>query len=388
MKKRIAFLTTQFAEVKSGPGRFTEYLRQWDEAPFEIHFFSEQVVEPSACVHPVKTPAWIRKLPFSWLPKAWMYRQALLHANQKLKFDYVLSADYSQAIFLPQTMMEKLWVMVNDDNYLLIFTRQDHAGSIQSTRKWARRIGYFFERRVARLARTVVSNSLYTKELVERVYKIPAAKSVLLYKAVDLSAWQYLARPARPPRKFVFIKNDWRRGGLDLILSAFVQCGYQHEIEFTIAGISDQQKAKVELAVAESGFVGTTVVKGLQNKAELKALLANADVWISMSWQEALGVSCMEAMACGIPVIASNAGGLKEVLAFGEAGFMVTTGDTSALISVLQQIDKQPDLLNQKAIFARNHVAQFSLDRMYQNLTELFSEASGPISSGSESAGS
>ncbi|MCA8940130.1 MAG: N-acetyl-alpha-D-glucosaminyl L-malate synthase BshA [Planctomycetes bacterium] len=67
-------------------------------------------------------------------------------------------------------------------------------------------------------------------------------------------------------------------------------------------------------------------------------LLPQADAFILPSEAESFGLAALEAMACGLPVVASNVGGLPEVIVDGETGFLCPVGDTNALGERLGQI--------------------------------------------------
>jgi N-acetyl-alpha-D-glucosaminyl L-malate synthase BshA len=60
-------------------------------------------------------------------------------------------------------------------------------------------------------------------------------------------------------------------------------------------------------------------------------LLSASDVFLLTSAQESFGLAALEAMACGVPVVASAVGGLPEVIPDGEAGFLRPVGDVAAL---------------------------------------------------------
>lgn len=370
---KIAFLTTQFNEVKSGPGRFAEYLRQMDSEQLEIHFFSNQIEVDLQREWSIRLPKWVKKLPLSWLPRSFAFAKKVKQVNQFQHFDWVLASDYAVGWALAMQKPEtKLAIMVNDDNFLLIYQPGSHQNGMSTSKRWARRMGYFFEKAAVKKADLIVSNSLYTKSLVEKIYPVPSSKSKLLYKAVDLSWFNWKERKSIPPRHFLFVKNDWRRGGLDLILHTFSKLPHQREIQFTLAGISESEREIVSELIQKSGFQGDSVILGLIKRPELKQLIDRADVFISMSRQEALGVSCLEAMAAGLPVIATDAGGLKEVLDNGNAGCMLPVGDEDSLLQLLDLLEENPQILMEKAKYAREHVANFSLENLSRNLKNLF----------------
>ena len=372
MKKKIAFLTSQFNEVKSGPGRFTEYLRSLEFENLEIHFFSNQITRDTATEHPVTIPKWAQKFPLTSLMRAFFFNRAVRKKDGVLAFDYILAADYTMAMFLDRNLLRKTAVMVNDDNFLLIYSKEGRRGNISLRRLWSRKLGYFLERNAVRSSAFSVANSLYTKHLIEKMYEMPPEKAVLLYKAVDLSWFEYQERSVAPPRRFLFVKNDWKRGGLDLILSAFSQLSFQNEIQLIIAGISPEEETQITELISETGFKGKADVVGLLNREKLKSEFRQADVFLNFSRQEALGVSCLEAMSSGLPVLASDAGGLKEVLQNGKAGFMIPAGDVSALVHCLNDINAHPEKLQEKAKAAIIHVETFSVQRLQTNMNQLF----------------
>jgi glycosyltransferase involved in cell wall biosynthesis len=372
MKKKIAFLTTQYREVKSGPGRFTEYLKSLDFETLEIHFFSQQIENPTQNEFPVPIPGWAQRIPFSSFFRAWFFNKAVLKQDKVTPYDFILAADYSMAMFLDPDLLKKTAVMVNDDNFLLIYSNEVNRGSLPLRTSLSRKLGYFFERSVVRKAAFSVANSLYTKELIESRYEIASEKVKLLYKAVDLSFFQFRKPEAKPPTRFLFVKNDWKRGGLDLILSAFSQLEFQDGLEIRMAGIAESQQETVKALIRNSGFRGKSEILGLVNRAQLKQMLGESDVFVNFSRQEALGVSCLEAMASGVPVLASDAGGLKEVLANGKAGFMVRSGDVSALAATLREMHHHPEILPEKALAALAHADAFSVERLRKNMDGLF----------------
>lgn len=370
--KRIAYLTTQYREVKSGPGRFTEYLRSLPLAGLEIHFFSQQIGQENGKEHPVPIPGWAQKIPFSSFFRAWWFRKAIEKAEIRQAFDYILAADYSMAMFLPDHLLKKTLVMVNDDNFLLSHSHRSAKGNLSWRTYLSRKLGYFLERRSVRSGMLAISNSRYTSGLIEEVYQMPAHRVKLLYKAVDLSWFRYQERAGGKARKWLFVKNDWKRGGLDLLFEALGKLSYGAEVEFTIAGIGAAAMEEVKKLAEERGCKARLEIKGLVNREELGHLLSQADLFLNFSRQEALGVSCLEAMASGVPVLASDAGGLKEVLDDGKAGVMVPNGDTEALLQVLEELNQHPNLLREKASYAIGHVEKFSVQHLQRNLESLF----------------
>ncbi len=83
---------------------------------------------------------------------------------------------------------------------------------------------------------------------------------------------------------------------------------------------SDAEKLSRELGVAEN-------VKFLGKQHALVDLLSAADIFLLPSQSESFGLSALEAMSCGTPVVASNIGGIPEVVIHGESGYVAELGD-------------------------------------------------------------
>jgi N-acetyl-alpha-D-glucosaminyl L-malate synthase BshA len=88
-------------------------------------------------------------------------------------------------------------------------------------------------------------------------------------------------------------------------------------------------RAECEALARELGIWQQTRFLGKQ--AELASILSVSDIFIIPSGNESFGLSALEAMACGVPVISSDVGGLSEVNVDGETGYIVKVKDVDAL---------------------------------------------------------
>ncbi len=75
----------------------------------------------------------------------------------------------------------------------------------------------------------------------------------------------------------------------------------------------------------------TTTSQFLGERADLPAVLRGAELFLLPSESESFGLAALEAMSCGVPVIASRVGGVPEVVLDGETGLLAPVGDVAAM---------------------------------------------------------
>ncbi|MBM3302351.1 MAG: glycosyltransferase family 4 protein, partial [Deltaproteobacteria bacterium] len=95
-----------------------------------------------------------------------------------------------------------------------------------------------------------------------------------------------------------------------------------------------------------SGFTGPNVREmGWFNPDRLPELYRGSDMaFIPSIWREPQGIVAIEALACGLPVVASNVGGLKEIFTDKKHGFLVTPGDVEQAVKALCTLRDDPAL--------------------------------------------
>lgn len=119
-----------------------------------------------------------------------------------------------------------------------------------------------------------------------------------------------------------------------------------------VGGESEQADAtnNAEIArlqdIAEAERVRDAIVfAGRKNRDLLKYYYAAADIFITTPWYEPFGITPLEAMACGTPVIGSNVGGIKYSVDDGRTGYLVPPEDPDALAGKISELLQNPELL-------------------------------------------
>ena len=122
-------------------------------------------------------------------------------------------------------------------------------------------------------------------------------------------------------------------------------------------------RAAAEVLARESGVWGDVRFIGKQEPVE--EILSIADLFLMPSASETFGLAALEAMACGVPVVSTDIGGLPELNVDGETGFLRPLGDVDSLTDASRRILTEPDLHARMAAAARDRaVTEFGLDRI------------------------
>jgi len=102
-------------------------------------------------------------------------------------------------------------------------------------------------------------------------------------------------------------------------------------------------------------------------------LLACADLFLLPSKNESFGLSALEALACGVPVIGSDMGGLPEVVRHGETGYLLPLGDVDQMAEAALTLLKDPDRWARFSEAARTDaVGRFSFERVVPLYEDLY----------------
>lgn len=135
--------------------------------------------------------------------------------------------------------------------------------------------------------------------------------------------------------------------GIDVLLHAFAQLpahapdGRPLHLRLLSGG---PDAAAYQALCAQLGLQARVEFVGGLPHAEMPQALRQLDIFVAPSRQESFGVAVLEASACQLPVVASDVGGLPEVVQQGHTGWLVPPGDVRALAAALLQLVQSPAL--------------------------------------------
>ncbi len=165
--------------------------------------------------------------------------------------------------------------------------------------------------------------------------------------------------------------DHWGKGHREFFTAlAALPDGYP--VEALIIG-GGRREAEMRRLAAELGLAGR--VHFLGQRDDVPDLLSALDLFVLPSHSEGVSLALLEAMAAGLPVIATAVGGLPEVVTDGDNGLLVPPEDPEALATALERLLEDPALAQRLGANARRHVEEnFSLERLGREINEIYTE--------------
>ena len=131
------------------------------------------------------------------------------------------------------------------------------------------------------------------------------------------------------------------------------------------------ERPRVEALVSELGLEAD--VEFLGERVDLPAVLRHADVFLLPSETESFGLAALEALACGVPVVASRVAGIPEVVADGEVGLLAPVGDVAGMAAHVVRLLGDRALLERFSRAARRHVeTHFQVEPMVSRYEAIY----------------
>jgi glycosyltransferase involved in cell wall biosynthesis len=137
--------------------------------------------------------------------------------------------------------------------------------------------------------------------------------------------------------------------------------------------------ARLQKIAREQGVEERVTFVGRKNREMLKYYYCAADVFISTPWYEPFGITPLEAMACGTPVIGSNVGGIKYSVVDGKTGFLVSPNDPKELALKVELLLSNPALHQQMKKASIQRVKEnFTWQKVAASVAELYKQIQVP----------
>jgi glycosyltransferase involved in cell wall biosynthesis len=133
-------------------------------------------------------------------------------------------------------------------------------------------------------------------------------------------------------------------------------------------------------ALIERLHIGNNV-KVVGFRTDVAEILKALDIFVLPSYKEAFGISLLEAMAMRVPIVATNSGGVPEILDYGDCAILVPPQEAKSLAEGIKKYLRDPDLAQKKALCARQKVErEYDLNLVLDKIQDLYLKSSDHLS--------
>lgn len=188
------------------------------------------------------------------------------------------------------------------------------------------------------------------------------------------------------------------RKGVDNVIRAVGYLLREHGISarlFVVGGNSDRPSSdatpeigRLQQIASEEGVSEQVVFVGRRGRDTLRLFYSAANVFVTTPWYEPFGITPVEAMACGIPVVGAAVGGIRSTVLNGRTGYLVPPHDPVSLARRLAQLARSPALAERLGAAGRRRAnAHFTWEGIAARMEAVYHSTVGiaPVSVSSAS---
>jgi sugar transferase (PEP-CTERM/EpsH1 system associated) len=255
----------------------------------------------------------------------------------------------------------------------LVHTKHGRNNFPTRTRRWA-------EQLAGKMTDMVVPVSTDAAEVASRVDRVPDRKLRVIQNGIEVLgvAQATPLPPGRAPRAVHVARlNRIKDQGTLLRATRAVADALPG---FTLDIVGDgPMHADIHALATELGLDEVVRFHGFRD--DVGTILASADLFVLSSLSEGISITLLEAMAAGLPVVATDVGGNREVVLPGETGMLVPVGDHAALGDAMLAVLTDPALARTMGAAGYTRVAAtFAIDRTVHAYEAIYRELLGPAS--------
>lgn len=300
----------------------------------------------------------------------------------KYWFDYALPKAFEKynidAFFSPET-----YISLNTKVPSVIVTHD--LGFLHFPKAYKSSHQAYFKKNIRKFhqnANHIIAVSEYTKQDIIKQLRVPEAKITIVYNAVrkefqrisekEKNEIQLLISGASP--YILYVGSIHPRKNIEGLISGFEdfksRCGSEHKLilfgrwAYGNKGLKDR--------IAQSPIKDEVIYKSDQD-CEVAKVMAAADSFVYPSFHEGFGIPIIEAMACGIPVVTSDIGAMKEV--GGEAAILIDPKDAQSISNGIETSIFNEELLSELEKKAAENLERFSwntsAERVYSTINDV-----------------
>lgn len=205
-------------------------------------------------------------------------------------------------------------------------------------------------------------------------FDLAPRKAFVIYPAVDTG---FFCPPVQKNKNRVLNLVtvgglNWVKGHEYLLMAAKKLKDQNIQFRLEIIG-EGRERQRVLYTIDDLGIKDQVVLAGKLKTEEIKSRLQSSDIFVCSSVSEGISNAALEAMSCGLPLVTTDCGGMREAVTDGVEGFVVPVRDSAGMTLAVMELLKSETLRSSMGISARKKVLEkFRLETQIKSFIELF----------------
>jgi glycosyltransferase involved in cell wall biosynthesis len=225
--------------------------------------------------------------------------------------------------------------------------------------------------------KAIICVSAFVKAVLENTVR-EVSKMQVVYSGVDLNRFtqkkgDILRREFQVPKGHYIVANvaaiTEQKDYHTFVRTAAHLVRYGLPIRFFIIG-EGKQRADIERYVAEQGLSKHIVFTGFRK--DIAAIFPEIDLLLFTSRKEGLGTTLLDAQGYGVPIVATNVGGIPEIVEAGKTALLAESGDDTSLAEQVRFLLENKDFREGMVEQARQSAVRFSKEHMAAGVTNIY----------------
>ena len=219
-------------------------------------------------------------------------------------------------------------------------------------------------------AYSVVAPSQYLKDATEMILNIP---TVVIPNPLVVSNYNFL--PSRPalPLKMLWVRSLHQKYNPQMAVEVLLELNNRGCDAYLcmVGPDKDGSQNLLDDLIIEKGLLARVKMTGYLPKKDWISLSKDYNIFINTTNVDNTPVSVLEAMALGLPVITTKAGGLPYMIDHGRNGFLVDSDDSKAMADTIEYLIKNEDARLRVVHCARERVEQYDIKKVALEILKL-----------------
>jgi phosphatidylinositol alpha-mannosyltransferase len=223
----------------------------------------------------------------------------------------------------------------------------------------------------------IIAVSKAAQDFADRMFP---GKYQIIPNGIDLKRFDRISEATTgPDRKLniLFVGRLDKRKGFPYLLEAFIKIKPDYpNLQLSVVGPFEAKACQPYQKLAQAQGVTDIEFMGYVSPEQLPNFYHSADIFCAPSIGfESFGIVLLEAMAAGVPIVASDIAGYRAVISDGQEGLLVPPAQPEALAQALRQLLDQPDRRRQMGQSGRLRAHQFSWNLVVHQVLEVYKDA-------------